>query len=86
MTKEFTKDAREYLETVFVKDEYNKTGIPQLRTIPIEQSIDYEHAISSYDEFRSVIDNIGEPIVNYIVSFTYRFDELVIYEVQKYYV
>ena len=63
MTKEFTKDAREYLETVFVKDEYNKTGIPQLRTIPIEKSIDYEHAISSYDEFRSVIDNIGEPIV-----------------------
>jgi len=62
MTKEFTKDAREYIKTVFVKDEYNKTGIPQLRTIPIEQSIDYELYISSYDEFRSVIENIGEPI------------------------
>ena len=62
MTKEFVQDAREYTETSFIKDEYNKTGIPQLRTIPIEQSIDYELSISSYDDFRSVIENIGEPI------------------------
>ncbi|MFX1316574.1 MAG: DUF362 domain-containing protein [Promethearchaeota archaeon] len=62
MTKEFAKDARQYIETTFVKDEYNKTGIPQLRVIPIEQSIEHIPSISNYDDFRSMIENIGEPI------------------------
>lgn len=62
LTKEFSQDTHQYLETRFIKDEYNKTGVPQLRTIPIEQSVEYELPISNYDEFRSVIENIGEPI------------------------
>ncbi|MFX1589572.1 MAG: 4Fe-4S binding protein [Promethearchaeota archaeon] len=62
MTKEFAQNARQYIETSFVKDEYNKTGIPQLRIIPIERSIDYEQSISNFDDFRSMIENVGEPI------------------------
>lgn len=61
MTKEFVQDAHQYLETTFIH-EYNKTGIPQLRVIPIEQGVEVEKSISSYDEFRTVIENIGSPI------------------------
>ncbi len=61
LTKEFIEDVNEYFEEAFM-DEYNKSGIPQLRTIPIGQSVDYEQKISSYDELRTLIDNIGEPI------------------------
>ena len=62
ITKEFAQDALQYIQTSFVKDEYNKTGIPQLRVIPIEQSIEHDLSISTYDDFRSTIENIGEPI------------------------
>lgn len=62
MTKEFAKDAHEYLENTFIKDEYNKSGVPQLRTIPIEQSLEHELLVSSYDNFRTMIENVGEPI------------------------
>jgi len=37
--------------------------IPQLRTIPIEKSIEPQHHISIYDDMRKIIENIEEPIV-----------------------
>ena len=50
-----------YFEEAFLF-EFNRTNIPQLRVIPVEESIDYEQKISTYDELRTMIENIGEPI------------------------
>jgi len=62
LTEDFVKDIYQYFEESFIPEEYNKSGIPQLRTIPIEQSLAPEQAISTYDDLRSMIENIGEPI------------------------
>ncbi|MFX1399502.1 MAG: ATP-binding protein [Promethearchaeota archaeon] len=61
LTKEFILDFKQYLKEAFI-NEFNKPGIPQLRTIPIEQSVDYEQNIATYDELKNIIENIGEPI------------------------
>jgi len=61
LTEDFVRDMYQYFDEAFI-DEYNKSGVPQLRTIPIEQSIPYKQSISTYDNLRSIIDNIGEPI------------------------
>ncbi len=57
LTPEFIKDVKQYFEESFFKDEYNKPGIPQLRVIPVEQSIDNEMGISTYDNLRTLIEN-----------------------------
>jgi len=61
LTKEFYNDHEQYLDEAFI-NEYNSSGIPQLRVIPIEETIDYEQKIASYDDMRNLIENIGEPI------------------------
>ncbi|MHA1671969.1 MAG: 4Fe-4S binding protein [Promethearchaeota archaeon] len=61
LTPEFYKDVENYFDEGFL-DEFNRTGIPQLRTIPIEQTIDHEQAIASYDDLRKVIETVGSPI------------------------
>ncbi|MFW9878306.1 MAG: DUF362 domain-containing protein [Candidatus Thorarchaeota archaeon] len=61
LTKEFFNDHEQFLDEAFI-DEYNYTGIPQLRVIPIEKTIDYEQKIASYDDMRNLIENIGEPL------------------------
>ncbi len=61
LTPEFYRDAEQYLREFFVH-EYNKTGIPQLRVIPIEESVEMEHVIANYDELRTLIEEIGNPI------------------------
>ncbi|MHA2288114.1 MAG: ATP-binding protein [Promethearchaeota archaeon] len=62
LTPELYKLAHEYIESTFFKEEYNKTGIPQLRVIPLEQTVDYEQSIAQYDDLRSLIEVVGEPI------------------------
>jgi electron transport complex protein RnfB len=61
LTPELYHDAEQYLREFFVH-EYNKTGIPQLRVIPVEESVEMEHAIANYDELKTIIENIGRPI------------------------
>jgi len=61
LTKDFIKDFKDYLDEAFW-EEYNKPKVPQLRTIPIEQSISHEQTIATYDDLRSIIQNCGEPI------------------------
>ncbi|MBD3194975.1 MAG: 4Fe-4S ferredoxin [Candidatus Lokiarchaeota archaeon] len=61
LNKEFIKLIDQYFKEAFI-EEYNKTGIPQLRTIPIEESVESSNSIASYDEFRQVIEDCGEPI------------------------
>jgi electron transport complex protein RnfB len=61
LTPEFFKDVEDYFDQGFL-DEFNKTGIPQIRTIPIEQTLDHEQPIASYDDLKQVIETIGGPI------------------------
>ncbi len=37
--------------------------ISQMRTIPVEKSVEIEHLVSSYDDISSIVQNIREPIV-----------------------
>ena len=62
LTPEFFKDAHEYIKNTFFNEEYNSTGIPQLRVIPIDQTVNYEQSIAQYDDLKTLIENIGEPI------------------------
>ena len=62
LTKELIKDTKEYFKEAFFEKVYNQTKIPQLRTIPIEQSIDHEQSISTYDDMRALIENSGGTI------------------------
>ena len=61
LTPEFFKDSHQYTKTFF-KEEYNKTGVPQLRVIPLEQTVDYEQSVAQYDDLKALIDIVGEPI------------------------
>jgi len=61
LTPEFFKAVEEYFNQGFL-DEFNRTKIPQIRTIPIEETVEYEQAIASYDDLKQVIENIGGPI------------------------
>ena len=60
LTKEFVEDFHEYFE------EFGKgtarVPISQLRTIPVGFSIEHEAKIATYDDIKSVFNNIEEPI------------------------
>ena len=58
---EFFKDVKQYFDEAFM-EEYNRINIPQLRTIPIEQTVDHEQTIATYDDLEKVIETIGGPI------------------------
>jgi ferredoxin len=62
LTEDFIRDIDQYLEEAFM-EETNKTKIPQLRAIPIEQAVDVERNIATYDDIRAIIENSGDPIV-----------------------
>ncbi len=61
LTKEFVYDARDYMKQAFW-DEFNLTGIPQHRTIPVEQTIETIQSIATYDDLKRIINNVGKPI------------------------
>ncbi|MFX0085856.1 MAG: 4Fe-4S binding protein [Candidatus Hodarchaeota archaeon] len=57
LTREFYKDCEEFILTDFMH-EYARTGIPQLRTIPISKSIQHDLNVSSYDHLRQFIKGL----------------------------
>ena len=61
LTPEFFKAVEEYFDQGFL-DEFNRTKIPQIRTIPIEQTVEHDQVIASYDDLKHVIETIGGPI------------------------
>ncbi|NHI91490.1 MAG: 4Fe-4S ferredoxin [Candidatus Lokiarchaeota archaeon] len=61
LSKEFIEDINQYIEESFM-EECNQSGIPQLRTIPIEQSIENEVNVAKYDLIRDIIENNGDSI------------------------
>lgn len=61
MTPEFFKEVEQYFDEGFL-DEFNRTRIPQVRVIPLNQTVEHEQSIATYDDLREVIENIGSPI------------------------
>jgi len=62
LTPEFFKDAHQYTRETFFSEEYNSSGVPQLRVIPLEQTVNYEQSIANYDDLKQLIEIVGEPI------------------------
>ncbi|MFX1276116.1 MAG: ATP-binding protein [Promethearchaeota archaeon] len=54
LTPDLVKNIDQYFEEAFV-EEFNKTGIPQVRVIPIEESVSFDTPIATYDQIREII-------------------------------
>ncbi|MBD3255172.1 MAG: 4Fe-4S dicluster domain-containing protein [Candidatus Lokiarchaeota archaeon] len=57
LTPELFKDIQQYLRETYFEEEYNLTGIPQLRTIPVEAAITPDLNVATYDQVRKIIRN-----------------------------
>jgi ferredoxin len=53
----------QYMEAGFRKEFFRKDTKLQLRTIPIEKSIEYEHPVSKYDDIRKLVEEATEILV-----------------------
>jgi electron transport complex protein RnfB len=62
-TPQFWKDFSEYSMGEFGRA-YAGTKVSQMRTIPVEKSLQVEHHVATYDQIREIIKNTDEPIVN----------------------
>ncbi len=60
LTKEFLKDFNEYLGEIWGA-KANRTEYHQLRTIPVEKSLDPELVIAPYDNIRKIIEDSEGP-------------------------
>jgi electron transport complex protein RnfB len=56
LSKEYFEDFLQYMDEAYL-DELASTKINQLRTIPIEKSIDVEHNVASYDQLENLLEN-----------------------------
>jgi len=61
LTKEFCEDCMQYMEEAFFK-EFNLTKLPQLRTIPISQTLDVNNLIAPYEDIKQLINVRTGPI------------------------
>jgi len=59
LTPEFFKISDQYLTETYVPEEYNKSGIPQMRVVPLDQTVSHEQSITNYDDIKQIIENIG---------------------------
>lgn len=57
LTPEVASDTYQYFYESYFENGYNKTGIPQMRTIPVEKAIKNESTIATYDQARDLIKN-----------------------------
>ncbi|MEX2719732.1 MAG: 4Fe-4S binding protein [Candidatus Sigynarchaeum springense] len=55
LTPEFVKDFEQYMEEAFIH-EFKKSGVPQLRTVPIEQAVEHQNLVATYDDVRKIIE------------------------------
>ena len=56
LTKEYFRDFLQYMDEAY-REELISTKINQLRTIPVEESIEIEHNIANYDQLESLLEN-----------------------------
>jgi electron transport complex protein RnfB len=61
LTKEFVEDMYQYGREGFGIELFGK-GIPQLRVIPVEESITSKNSVATYDDLREIIKKTDEPI------------------------
>jgi electron transport complex protein RnfB len=57
LTPEFLDDVAEYASSKSFGLEFISTKLPQMRTIPVEQSIKIEHHVTTYDCLRELIES-----------------------------
>jgi ferredoxin len=62
LTPAFIRAFNAYTSTKAFGIEYLSTKLPQMRTIPISRSIQYQHHVSSYDEINLLIEQSDGPI------------------------
>jgi ferredoxin len=60
LTPEIVAAQDEYEKEVY-HEEFYATGLPQMRTIPIDIAITPEHQIMSYDDLWTIVDNMVPP-------------------------
>ena len=63
LTPEFIKDINEYTTNIKFGIEFLSTELPQMRTIPISESILPQHNVSTFDEVTELINNAKAPFV-----------------------
>ncbi|MBD3254263.1 MAG: 4Fe-4S dicluster domain-containing protein [Candidatus Lokiarchaeota archaeon] len=56
LTPKFAKNSFKYFYESYFENGYNKTGIPQMRTIPIEKAVEDESSVAMYDQVRKVLN------------------------------
>lgn len=56
LTKDYFEDFLEYMDEAYL-NELVSTKINQLRTIPVEKSIDVSHSIADYDQLKYLLEN-----------------------------
>jgi Pyruvate/2-oxoacid:ferredoxin oxidoreductase delta subunit len=61
LTPEFIKDFNEYTSTKKFGIEFLSTERPQMRTIPVSQSIHPQHHVSTFDEVTSLLQQAEAP-------------------------
>jgi len=61
MNKQFLDDCGEYLMGDFGLEMATST-LPKMRVIPVNQSVEIEHHVATYDELRHIIDRAGDHI------------------------
>ncbi len=55
LTPEFLSDFSKYTASLDFKLEFLRSKVPKMHTIPVEQSLNPEYQVSTYDEIRSII-------------------------------
>ncbi|MCJ7650851.1 MAG: 4Fe-4S binding protein [Candidatus Lokiarchaeota archaeon] len=60
LTPELINNVFQYFDEAYFEKEYNVPGIPQLRTIPVEEAVPVDLNISSYDKIREIVEMSSE--------------------------
>jgi ferredoxin len=63
LTPDFIKDFGEYTKNKRFGIEFLSTELPQMRTIPVSQSIEVKHHVSTFDEVTTLLQQAEEPFV-----------------------
>lgn len=61
LSKEMAQASEDYGEFFIREFLGEKTGIPQMRTIPINTAVTYENSIMNYDDARKILDSVEGP-------------------------
>jgi electron transport complex protein RnfB len=63
LSKEFLSEFNEYVSSRAFGLEFLSTELPQMRTIPVEKSIQPQHKVATYDHLTDIISNTNGPFV-----------------------